>query len=278
MIATATDKHEPNDVIESITGRRHLSWSQLYSYRSCPRKWFFSHVESVEPEFVSAALVFGSAIHSAAQRHYEQALAGVTTTPVELVEVYHQSWKDEQRDRDIPVRFNKTEGEDELHATAEKMIGAFMTSELAKPEGNLIAIEETLTGQVHEDFPDLVAWIDVVWQDDSSTHLMDLKTSRSRWSEAKVRESADQLLLYQLLASRLAPDQELQLHFGVITKAKSPAVQLLDVPQNGDRASKVVDLMLPVWNAMKAGVDFASPSPMSCSTCPFKSRCPAYHG
>jgi len=65
---------------------------------------------------------------------------------------------------------------------------------------------------------------------------------------------------------------------GVITKAKSPAVQLLDVPQDYDRASKVVELMLPVWNAMKAGVDFASPSPMSCSTCPFQSRCPAHYG
>jgi putative RecB family exonuclease len=278
MITTTTDDQQANDVIESITGRRHLSWSQLNSYRSCPRRWFFSHVEGLEPEFTSSALLFGSAIHSAAQCHYEQALAGLTTTPAELVEVYHQAWKDDQLDRDIPVRFNKTESEDELHATAEKMIGAFLASDLAKPEGDLIAIEETLTGQVHEDLPDLVARIDVVWQTDESTHLMDLKTSRSRWSETKVHESADQLLLYQLLASRLAPDQELQLHFGVITKAKSPAVQLLNVPHDEERASKVVDLMLPVWNAMKAGVDFASPSPMSCSTCPFQSRCPAYHG
>ncbi len=82
----------PNDIVESLTRRRHLSWSQLYGYRSCPRKWFFSHVEGVQPEFVSAALVFGSAIHSSAQHHYEQALAGVTTTPVELVEVYRQAW------------------------------------------------------------------------------------------------------------------------------------------------------------------------------------------
>lgn len=103
MIASTTEVREPNDVMESITGRRHLSWSPLYSYRPCPRKWFFSHVEGLEPEFTSAALVFGSAIHSSAQHHYEQALAGVTTTPTELVEVYHQAWKDEQRERDIPV-------------------------------------------------------------------------------------------------------------------------------------------------------------------------------
>jgi len=235
-------------------------------------------VEGVPPEFVSAALLFGSAIHTAAQHHYEQVLAGLDTTTAELVEVYRQAWQHEQHAQDTPVQFNKTEGEDDLHATAEKMLESFLASTLAAPDGDLIAIEETLTGRIHEDVPDLVARIDVVWQTDDSTHLMDLKTSRSRWSDAKVRESSDQLLLYQLLASRLAPNQDLRLHFGIITKAKSPAVQLLDVPQDEVRASQMVDLMLPVWNAMKAGVDFASPSPMNCPTCPFQSRCPAYHG
>jgi putative RecB family exonuclease len=276
--ATDNKKSNQNDVIESMTGRGHLSWSQLYSYRSCPRKWFFSHVEGLEPEFTSAALVFGSAIHSAAQHHYEQSLTGVDTTQPELLEVYHQSWKDEQRDRNIPVRFNKTESQEDLHATAEKMLEAFLSSELAKPEGTLIAIEETLTGQVHPEMPDLVARIDVIWQTEEATHLMDLKTSKSRWSESKVRESADQLLLYQILASRMAPDQELQLHFGVITKAKSPVVQLLDVPQDSSRSEAVINLMLPVWNAMRSGVDYTSPSPMSCTTCPYKSKCPAYRG
>jgi len=283
MISTATQpttakNPKPNDIVESMTGRRHLSWSQLYSYRSCPRKWFYSHVEGLEPEFISAALIFGSAIHSAAQHHYEQNLTGVSSTPAELVEVYRQSWKDEQLGRDIPVRFNKTESKEDLHATAEKMIAAFLSSALAKPEGDLIAIEETLTGQVHPDMPDLVARIDVIWQTDDSTHLMDLKTSKSRWSEAKARESADQLLLYQLLVSRMSPDQHLQLHFGVITKAKSPATQLLDVLQDQERSDTVIELMLPVWQAMRSGVDYCSPSPMSCSTCPFHSKCPAYRG
>ena len=94
-----------------------------------------------------------------------------------------------------------------------------------------------------------------------------------------VNESAEQLVLYQTLSSQLAPDQAIHLHFGVVTKAQSPAVQLLDVPTRDQAdADKVISLMLPVWNAMKAGVDFASPSPMSCATCGYQSRCPAYCG
>jgi len=62
-----------------------------------------------------------------------------------------------------------------------------------------------------------------------------------------------------------------------VTKAKSPAVQKLDMPAiPPEHRNEVIDVMLPVWNAMKAGVDFASPSPMSCATCGYQSRCPAY--
>ena len=86
----------------------------------------------------------------------------------------------------------------------------------------------------------------------------------------------DQLLLYERLAADMAEDHPLHLHFGVLTKAKTPAVQLLDVPANADRSDHVVDLMLPVWNGMKAGVDFASPSPINCSTCGYCTRCPAH--
>lgn len=37
----------PNDLIESMTGRPYLSCSQLNSYRGCPRRWFYSHVEGL---------------------------------------------------------------------------------------------------------------------------------------------------------------------------------------------------------------------------------------
>jgi len=64
---------------------------------------------------------------------------------------------------------------------------------------------------------------------------------------------------------------------GVITKAKSPAVQTLDVDPDPERVNDCVSVMLPVFRAMQAGVDFANPGPMTCSTCPYQSRCPARH-
>jgi hypothetical protein len=269
---------DPNDVIESMTGRRHVSWSQLSSYRGCPRRWFYSHVEVLQPDFVSCSLVLGSAIHDAVQHFYERQLEGLSADSSELFERFQESWK--QQVEDVEVRYTKDDDEASMLACGQRMLEAFVTSELAtipQSSGDLIAIEETLKGSVHPELPDLVARIDVMWQAENGLHLMDLKTSKSRWSAAKVDESADQLLLYQQLASRMDASQTLHLHFGVVSKAKSPAVQLLDVPASDDkRRDQIIDVMLPVWNGIKAGVDFASPSPMNCSTCGYQSRCPAY--
>lgn len=272
---TPSATHGPNDVIEALTGRRYLSWSQLNSYRGCPRRWFYSHVEGLEPEFVSAALLLGSSFHSAVQHHYEQQLIGQPASPEQLIEVFQQAWVDETGD-DTTVRYPKADDEQSVKATGIRMLDAFGKSDLATLPGSVIAIEETLTGQLDPRLPDLLMRLDVAWLADDGAHLMDLKTSRSRWSAAKIDESAEQLLLYQTLASQLVPDQPLHLHFGIVTKAKSPAVQMLDVAGDTSRTRDVVDLMLPVWDAMKAGVDFASPSPMSCATCGYQSRCPAY--
>lgn len=266
-----------NDEIEALTGRRHLSWSQLNSYRGCPQRWWFSHVEGLKPDFISSALVLGSSVHNAVQHHYEQQLEGQPCTVDQLLEYFRGSWADEVGDS--LIRYPKQEDQDSQLALGERMLTAFHTSVLATPPGDLIAIEETVTGPLHPEMPDLVARIDVVWQNDSGLHLMDLKTSKSRWSDLKVQDNADQLRLYQQLAGDLDPEQPLHLHFGVISKAKSPAVQLLDLPsdpQAADHVAPIVDLMLPVWDAMKAGVNFTAPSPMSCSTCGYKSRCPAH--
>jgi hypothetical protein len=52
------------------------SASQLVSYAMCPRKYAMKYVLDLEPEFVSVALVLGSAVHGAVGWWYEERLAG----------------------------------------------------------------------------------------------------------------------------------------------------------------------------------------------------------
>jgi len=44
----------------------HVSFTQIDQYLRCPLKYRFTYVDRLEPDFVPAALAFGSGIHGAA--------------------------------------------------------------------------------------------------------------------------------------------------------------------------------------------------------------------
>lgn len=268
----------PGDRIEVLTGRRHLSWSQLSSYRRCPRQWFFSHVEQVEPAFIASSLIFGGSIHAAVQHYFEQQLAGQEATHEQLVEVFAGYWDAEQRDASVEIKYSKDESRDSLFDLARRMLEAFMASPPMPTADDLqlIAIEETFTLPVHEALPDFTARIDVMWQAQDTLHLMDFKTSRSRWTQAKCDESSDQLRLYAHMARQAMDTDNIQLHFGVMTKAKKPVIQNLqvDIPAD-DKIDDIVTQALPIFEGMMQGIDFTNPNPMNCSTCPYRPVCPS---
>ena len=277
----------PDEIVASLTGKRHVSWSQLSSVRGCPRKWWFSHVEGAQPAFQPAALLFGSAFHEAVQAHYRGRLEDSPPSLDELHGVFDAAWDEQMLEAGVPVRCGARDTEGSLKDRGHSMLEAFLNSELASlgsggEEGQLLAIEESVTGKLHPAMPTFVARIDVIWRDSDGLHLMDLKTARSPWSEAQAKASSQQLRLYARLATAITGDDPVHLHFGVVTKAKTPAVQRVDVGtverDSEEDHHAVTRVMLPVWQAMAAGVDFANPNAMNCSTCPYSHICPAADG
>jgi hypothetical protein len=65
-----------NEIALQRTGRDYVSWSALSTYRNCPLKYRFRYVDRLPEEFVSAALVFGTGIHTAVEQHFQMMLAG----------------------------------------------------------------------------------------------------------------------------------------------------------------------------------------------------------
>ena len=92
------------------------------------------------------------------------------------------------------------------------------------PHGHIIGVEEELRGNVLPGCPDLLARLDLIMETDDDVVITDLKTSRSRWSQQQVEDSADQLLLYSELVRELVPGKPLKLQFVVVTKGKQPVV------------------------------------------------------
>jgi len=277
-LRSTADLRPVNQIALEITGRDYLSWSQVDQMRRCPRKFAFRYVEQETPAFVPSSLQFGTAIHAAIEHHLRQQLEGQPAEKQRLLEVFRESWSEELPGAGVPIRFNQNETEESLFEQAERMIGAYLDSELASLPGRLIAVEESLRGEIDPDLPDVLARVDAVWQDDEGLHVIDFKTSRSRWADDKARENADQLLLYHHLAQRYADELGLpvKLHFGVIGKQKTPSVQRIETDSAPARLQQVLETIQQVWHSILAGSHYANPSPMNCSTCPYKAACPAW--
>ena len=254
----------------------HLSWSQVQTFRGCPRKWAYRYVDQLEPGFVPEALAFGSAFHTAMQLYYERQMEGRFCSLSDLIDAFEADLRGHGHDDRPPIQFNKTSDLDSLLQLALRMLSAFIESELTQLRGPVIGVEETVRVQIDPDLPEVVARLDLLLLDSAELELIDFKTARGKWGNTAVLDHGDQLQLYALMLGQLPAFQQLpiSLRFAVITKAKTPQVQYLTLGQDPKRAQRVVDQFRSVWSAMRQGVDFTNPSPMNCPGCPFKHQCP----
>jgi RecB family exonuclease len=271
----------PNERARQITGRDYLSHTQLALMRACPRKFAFGYVENAPRDFSPSSLLFGGAIHAALERHFRGLLEGQVIGHVERLAAFDLAWRQgASAGDDVPVRYNAGESESSLRELADRMLGAFADSPLAHPGGEIVGVEEHLRVRLAADLPDLVAKVDLVHHDDAGVHIIDFKTARSRWSPERASEGSEQLQLYASSLRELAEglDAPVHLHLGVLTKTKSPVLQLLDIVTDPDRRERSTQAAREVWLAIEAGHYYPSPSPMNCTTCPYRSRCPAHAG
>ena len=91
--------------------------------------------------------MFGSAIHSCLQFYYEQLLAGNPPPDLDtLLGVYQEAWGG----REVPARFPAGEDHGSLESLARRMLGVFAVSDLARPDGQIVGIEEELRGELSQ--------------------------------------------------------------------------------------------------------------------------------
>ena len=272
----------PNRLAEQITGRTYLSHSQLSTMRCCPRKFAFQYVEKAPADFIPASLIFGGSMHSALEFYFRARLEGLEVTQGALLSAYRDGWKRQRETTGlkVPVKYGKDQTDESLHALADRMIGSFLASPLANPKGTILGIEEELRVRLDPDLPDLLAKVDLVTKTDGSLHVVDFKTSRSKWTDQKAQESAEQLLLYRTIVKRMSEhlDVSVKLHFAIITKAKKPVVQLIPVAVDENRIAGLKNSVGQIWQAIQTGNFYPNPTPQNCTTCPFHSNCPVFGG
>ena len=254
----------------------HLSHSAVSTYQQCPLKWHFRYVAKIPEEVIGSALVFGSAVHSAVERHFQSLLeTGSAPEIKELLEAFDACWESFDTDK---IKYGRGDDAASMREVAERMLKAFQQHEFASPDGSIVAIEEPVRGEFVEGVPEVLARIDLAIQRDDELVLVDFKTARSRWSAEQAQNNAEQLLLYADLAGRVLDGRKIRLQYAVITKAKTPVMEVHEVEFDANRLNRTKAVFKEVWKAIDGGVIFPAPSQMNCHSCGYKTACRAWQG
>lgn len=254
----------------------YLSWSRISTYQQCPLKWHFKYQLGLPEPTVSAGLVFGSSVHAAIERHYQNILVGKPPPDIEtLMEAFDDAWREFLPDA---IHYGERETEDSLHAQGERVLRVFQTSELAAPKGKIVGIEEEIVADVIPGAPRLLARLDLLVEADAELRIVDFKTARSRWSRDHADESSTQLLLYGEAVREVFPDISHRLQFAVMTKTKEPTFDIYNIASGGSETRRALRVAEQVWKSMQAGNIYPNPSPITCAGCPFRKPCRDWTG
>ena len=275
-IITPASTNPANEVAKKLTGRDYVSWSALSTFRTCPLKYKFRYVDGLPEESVSAALVFGTGIHSAVEQHFQAILSGDPKPDLDaLLFAYRSAWLPHEPDA---ISFGSTENRASLDALASKMLTAFLGSRAASVQGRVLGVEEEIRGMLVEGVPDLFGRVDLLTEDADSLVITDIKTSRGKWSQEQVEDSSEQLLLYSHLASEISPGKKIATRFLVLTKAKEPVIEEHVREVEPGNVKRTLASMERVWRAIESGNFYPAPSTMNCASCGFRATCRVWEG
>jgi putative RecB family exonuclease len=255
--------------------RDYISYSAIRTYQQCPLRYYFRYIAGIPEKTISAAFVFGGAVHRAIEHHF-QCLLESNTAPSqdELLAAYRAGWQDHS----LPIRFSKDEQASSFDDLAVRMIKAFSDSHLSRPAGKIIAIEETLRGDLIPGLPDVLGRVDLILDTTQELIVADWKTSRAKYSQEQVDESAAQLLLYGELARDFAPGKQIKLQFGVLTKTKDVSIDAHSFAFYQAHVERTKRIIERVWQAIQSEHFYPAPSMMNCPGCPYREVCKAWPG
>ena len=164
----------------------HVSFTQIDQYLRCPLKYRFTYVDRLGPDFVPAALAFGSGIHGAAAFLFRGKADGTPPSLADVQGYFEGYWNLETSNR--PIRFGEKDTKESLLDLARRMLEVLHRTQ--EPGTEIVGVEQPFdvplidldTGEVLDRA--LVGTLDLIERDgDGRIVVVDLKTSARKYTD-----------------------------------------------------------------------------------------------
>ena len=249
-----------------------LSVSRLRTYLACGRQYRFRYVEKAEPEFLSAEMLFGSAIHYAISEFHH---SKNNLTPEEMVAMFRLYWEAELEEAARFGREVRFKQEDlSAYLTIAKALCKLYCAEFSQvkaqdvellfrvplldPESGVGSAEHVLDGRI-----DLVA----------DEMLYEFKVAGRAASQSEADTSV-QLTAYALAYAYLYGKPVASLALVTLTKTKTPRIDVKRTTRTSEDFRRFCEMACEVAEAIERE---AFPRNLEytygCRNCEFFKRC-----
>lgn len=260
--------------LADLRGLPHFSVSQLKTYLQCPRKYRFSYVDRVEPEFRPIALAFGSAWHETVGVHLLPPVKDQFLSREELQATFRDSLTEQVNRDGPPVLFEDAEDLGKTIDLGLRMLDVFILR-VPRPDEVLgvevpfvLELTHPVTGEVATG--PFIGGIDAIVAEGGRVFVWELKTSKKKFSNDQL-EQDPQATAYTMAARELGHD-DAQVKLLVTTKTNKPDVQIERLVRLPADERELAETVLDVLHAVKAGVGVRVRG-WGCKSCAYASRC-----
>lgn len=260
--------------LQQLRAEPHISISAARQFLACPRSYALSRIEHVEPAFRPVAFAVGSALHAAVGFWLLEQRAGREPRRADALNVVAEALNAEFKSVGPPLLLEDEETEGDLQAQVASMLLAVL-DRLPVPE-RVLGVEVPFRMKLVDESgrrlgAPLIGAIDAVTEEGGGVVFLELKTARNRWPGAQIDTDLQLTAYWRALQHQGFERPRARLL--VVTKAKTPCVQLESPPRGVQHERDLTAIVGGVLKAINAGVDFPLRSAWGCKTCPVARAC-----
>jgi RecB family exonuclease len=241
----------------------YLSHSQIRLYSECPQKYHFTYIEAIQTR-TNEKVFLGEIFHATLENYFTRQINGSRPDEDETIAAFLDAFAAGGKEKDIEWKIPRRE----TRARGMAFVKYFLKH--IAPTIKPLMVEKELISEIPEIGVTLKGVIDLVEADFSIT---DFKTSTSKWSASKARNSL-QMIIYKYLFDRNFGNVHGALKYEILYAKNAANIrhQSLKVIPGPDDIAQMLVLIKHVAENIGNGIFYPQPNPF-CAYCDFITLC-----